>query len=82
MPDIPDGSIRGRGPYGTNPNDTWIAPDSLIQKRLDFEGTGLTLIHWINEEGEETVYVTKNEELIEEARRGYEAWVAARADEN
>lgn len=82
------GMGRKRGPYGTNPGDTWLATGSEMQKRLDAQGEGLVLVHWINDEpghenyGEETIYTTANPEMIAEAEQGHELYVAARAARN
>ena len=79
---------RKRGPYGTNPGDQWLGSGSAIQKRLDQDGEGLVLVHWINDEpghesyGEETVYVTANPEMIAEAQEGHERYIAERASRN
>jgi hypothetical protein len=76
------GAGRKLGPYGTNPGDQWLAPGSDIQNSLDAEGNGLVLVHWINDGGEETVYVTDNPEMIAEAEQGHERWVAEQAARN
>jgi hypothetical protein len=70
------------GPYGTNKGDQWLAPGSEIQNRLDADGEGLVLVHWIDDDGEEAVYTTSNPEMIAEAQRGHEQWVAAQARRN
>jgi hypothetical protein len=74
-----------RGPYGTNKGDMWLAPGSSIQERLDREGEGLVLVHeMVERDGkiQEGIYVTDNAELIEEARRGHELYVAEQASQN
>jgi len=76
------GSPIPRGPYGTNPGDQWLAPGSEIQNRLDADGEGLVLVHWINDDGEEAVYTTKNPEMIAEAQAGHEQWMAEQARRN
>jgi hypothetical protein len=78
-----DGSHRGE--YGTREGDKWLAPGSDIQNRLDQEGKGLVLIHeMMVKDGElqEVVYVTALPDLIEEATRGHERYVAAQAERN
>jgi hypothetical protein len=71
-----------RGPYGTNIGDTWMAPDSDVQRRCDEEGKGERLCFFINDNGEEAVYVTSDPEMIAEAERGHELYVAALAARN
>jgi hypothetical protein len=71
-----------RGPYGTNIGDTWMAPGSEIQSRLDQDGDGLQLCIFINEDGEQAMFTTANPELIAEARAGHELWVAEQASRN
>lgn len=78
-----DGQSRSieRGPYGTNEGDVWLGGGD-VQERLDQDGKGLRLIHeMLLRDGklEECVYVTANPEMIAEAERGTELWVAARA---
>lgn len=80
-----DGSRRTRGEYGTNEGDKWLAPDSPVQRRFDQDGEGLIMIHeMLVKDGalQEVIYVTKNEEMIAEAREGHEQWVAAQAQKN
>jgi hypothetical protein len=76
------GSGRKRGPYGTNIGDTWMAPGSDIQRRLDQEGEGLVLCVFINDDGEEALYTTSNPEMIAEAQQGHERYVASLAARN
>ena len=71
-----------RGPYGTNIGDTWMAPDSEMQRRLDAEGDGLRLCFFVNDDGLEALYTTSDPEMIAEAERGHELYVAALAARN
>lgn len=73
---------RKRGPYGTNPGDQWLAPGSPIQDRLDAQGDGLVLVHWIDDDGEEALYTTANPEMIAEAEEGHVRYIAERASRN
>lgn len=83
-----DGRHRGlgiRGPYGTNEGDTWTAPDSDIQKRLDADGKGMVLIHeMMTQDGklQDCIYTTALPELIEAAQKGTPQWIAAQAVKN
>jgi hypothetical protein len=74
-----------RGPYGTNEGDVWLAPDSPVQARLDADGEG-TLVHEMIRQDDgvvrEGLYVTKDPELLERARRGHEEYVEAVASTN
>ena len=76
------GEGRKRGPYGTNIGDTWMAPGSAVQERLDQDGEGLRLCIFINDEGEEALYTTADPEMIAEAERGHELYVASLAARN
>jgi len=69
------------GPYGTNEGDKWLGAGSDVQKLLDKEQPGVILIHEIID-GEEQIYTTRNEELIEEAKEGHEFYMAERARAN
>lgn len=76
------GKGRKRGPYGTNIGDTWMAPGSDMQARLDADGEGLKLCIFINDDGVEALYTTSNPEMIAEAEQGHELYVAALAARN
>ena len=72
-----------RGPYGMNEGDKWLAPDSPIQHELDAEG--LVLIHeMMVKDGklQECLYTTSDPELIAEAQKGHERYVAEIAAQN
>lgn len=74
-----------RGPYGTNVGDTWTAPDSVIQEKLDEDGQGLVLVHEVilrDGEAVEVVYVTDDAELISKATDGLPRYAAQKASEN
>jgi len=73
---------RKRGPYGTNIGDTWMAPGSEMQRRLDADGDGLRLCIFINDDGEEALYTTSNPEMIAEAEAGHRLYVAVQAQRN
>lgn len=75
----------GRGPYGTNEGDKWLSPGSDVQDRLDADGEGLVLIHeMMVKDGllQECFYVTDDAEMIAEAARGHEHYMAQKASEN
>ena len=75
----------GRGPYGTNEGDCWLAPGSTIQTELDKRGDGFVLVHeMIKRDGvvQEAVYVTSTRELIKRAQEGHERYMEAVAQAN
>lgn len=76
---------KKRGPYGTNEGDMWLSPGSMIQDSLDEKGEGLILINeMMVKDGvlQECFYVTALPELIEEATKGHERYMAERASKN
>ena len=76
---------RPIGPYGTNEGDMWLGTGSAVQAKLDEEGDGLILIHEMIKKGDEVreaVYVTDNAEIIAEATRGHDHYIAQKASEN
>lgn len=75
------GAGKTAGVYGTNVGDTWLGSDSDVGRML-LEHDGLTLIFEVMvKDGrvQECMYSTKNPELIAEATKGHELYVAARA---
>jgi len=77
--------IAKRGPYGTNEGDTWLATGSPVQDRLDADGEGMVLIHeMMVKDGklQECMYVTANPEMIADAERGHELYLAEQAARN
>jgi len=75
------GMGKQRGPYGTNEGDMWLAPGSDMQNMLDREQPGVVLIHEIIN-GEDSIYTTRDEEMIAEARKGHEMYIAEEARRN
>ena len=76
---------RPIGPYGTNEGDIWLSTGSAIQNKLDEEGMGMIMIHEMIRRGDivqECIYVTDNPDMIAEAKRGHEHWVAQQATNN
>ena len=73
---------RPTGPYGTNPGDIWTGEGSEMQRRLDRDKPGFVIIHQVNRDGGDAVFITDDPETIAAARRGTEHYVAARAMEN
>lgn len=81
---------KPRGPYGTNEGDKWLSPGSPVQDRFDARGEGEILVHeMMDKDGkvQECLYVLirSNEdtrELLEEAERGHELYMAERASRN
>jgi hypothetical protein len=91
-----DGQHRGaalpRGPYGTNEGDLWTIPGSELQNIADRAGEGLIVIVEMKVfEGvlQECMYSVKADnpdpeirDLIEQATKGHELYVAALAGRN
>ena len=78
---------RPRGPYGTNIGDTWFAADWMQEKIREDKGPKWAVCIVVNPDKEsgrptEAIFVTENEELIEEARQGTIAWARAQAERN
>jgi hypothetical protein len=79
-----DGKSKRVGPYGTNEGDTWLGTDSEVGRML-MERDGMTLaFEMMCKDGvlQECMYVTENQDLIAEATRGHELYVAAQAAMN
>lgn len=75
---------KAKGPYGTNEGDTWLGTDSPVGQML-LERDGTTLIHeMMVKDGvlQDCMYVTENPEMIAEATKGHELYVAANAAMN
>lgn len=66
-----DGNYRRpRGVYGTNPGDTWFAADWLNERIKAEKGRDWAALIWVDDDGEERVFTTQNQEMIQEAREG------------
>ena len=79
------GSIWDPKPYGQNLGDIWLGEDSVIQKMLDTENEGLQLVHEVIEKDgrpQQSVYVTKDPELIAAARAGTVRYREQKRSEN
>jgi hypothetical protein len=72
-----------RGPYGSNIGDTWYASDELNRMIREDKGPEWAILIYVKADDNgmpvESVFSTKNSELIEEARQGTIKWAQAHA---
>jgi hypothetical protein len=81
------GKMHPRGPYGTNDGDVWLMGDYFQDRIRNEKGDGwrMCIAMLRNPDTgklEERLYSTDNPEMVAEADRGHELWVAAQAAKN
>ena len=76
---------KPRGPYGTNCGDIWLMSE-YFQKRLQAEKgpQWRMVVEMMFRDGklQECYYTTENPEMVAEADRGHERYLAAQAANN
>lgn len=81
------GKTSPRGPYGTNEGDTWLMADYFNERIQKEKGPDWRMCISLMRnkdtgELEERLYTTNQPDLVAEADRGHELWVAAQAAKN